>query len=113
MKLATELSRRGTGKTLYILDEPSIGLRQRDNDRLLRTLAGLRDPDGRIPDSRILAAMSGGIASSVIGAFYYLKIVKTMYFDEPAAGLSAEEIRRLGTLVFEIAKNGTVVLLVE
>jgi len=28
---------------LYILDEPSIGLHQRDNDRLLRTLAGLRD----------------------------------------------------------------------
>ena len=25
-----------------------------------------------------------GIASSVIGAFYYLKIIKTMYFDEPA-----------------------------
>ena len=25
-----------------------------------------------------------GIATSVIGAFYYLKIVKTMYFDEPA-----------------------------
>ncbi|MDB5719712.1 MAG: nuoN, partial [Alphaproteobacteria bacterium] len=26
-----------------------------------------------------------GIATSVISAFYYLKIVKTMYFDEPAA----------------------------
>ena len=26
-----------------------------------------------------------GIAASVIGAFYYLKIIKTMYFDEPAA----------------------------
>ena len=26
-----------------------------------------------------------GIATSVIGAFYYLKIIKTMYFDEPAA----------------------------
>jgi NADH-quinone oxidoreductase subunit N len=25
-----------------------------------------------------------GIATSVIGAFYYLKIIKTMYFDEPA-----------------------------
>ncbi len=30
----------------------------------------------------LLAAI--GIAASVIGAFYYLKIVKTMYFDEPA-----------------------------
>jgi branched-chain amino acid transport system permease protein len=33
--------------------------------------------------------------------------------DEPAAGLSAEEIRRLGALVVEMAKNGTGVLLVE
>jgi len=36
-----------------------------------------------------------------------------LLLDEPAAGLSAEEIRRLGTLVVEIAKNGTGVLLVE
>ena len=28
---------------MYILDEPSIGLHQRDNDRLIYTLAGLRD----------------------------------------------------------------------
>jgi branched-chain amino acid transport system ATP-binding protein/branched-chain amino acid transport system permease protein len=36
-----------------------------------------------------------------------------MLLDEPAAGLSAEEIRRLGALVVEMAKNGTGVLLVE
>jgi branched-chain amino acid transport system permease protein len=36
-----------------------------------------------------------------------------LLLDEPAAGLSAEEIRRLGALVVEIAKNGTGVLLVE
>ena len=30
-----------------------------------------------------------GIAASVIGAFYYLKIIKTMYFDEPAAAYAA------------------------
>lgn len=29
-----------------------------------------------------------GIAASVIGAFYYLKIIKTMYFDEPAPALA-------------------------
>jgi NADH-quinone oxidoreductase subunit N len=29
-----------------------------------------------------------GIATSVIGAFYYLKIVKTMYFDEPGETLA-------------------------
>jgi len=36
-----------------------------------------------------------------------------LLLDEPAAGLSAEEIRRLGTLLVEIAKTGTGVLLVE
>jgi ABC-type branched-subunit amino acid transport system ATPase component/ABC-type branched-subunit amino acid transport system permease subunit len=36
-----------------------------------------------------------------------------MLLDEPAAGLSPEEIRRLGALVVEMAKNGTGVLLVE
>ena len=43
VKLATELSRRATGRTFYILDEPSIGLHQRDNDKLLATLKHLRD----------------------------------------------------------------------
>ncbi len=40
-------------------------------------------------DAAVGAGMTGlaafGIAMSVIGAFYYLKIVKTIYFDEPAA----------------------------
>jgi len=38
IKLATELSRRATGKTLYILDEPTTGLHFVDIDRLLRVL---------------------------------------------------------------------------
>jgi excinuclease ABC subunit A len=41
-RLATQIG-AGLVGVLYILDEPSIGLHQRDNDRLLRTLAGLRD----------------------------------------------------------------------
>lgn len=36
-----------------------------------------------------LAAL--GIAASVIGAFYYLKVIKTMYFDEPAAPYATGE----------------------
>jgi ABC-type branched-subunit amino acid transport system ATPase component len=36
-----------------------------------------------------------------------------LLLDEPAAGLSAEEIRRLGAFLVEIAKTGTGVLLVE
>ena len=42
IRLATQIG-AGLVGVLYILDEPSIGLHQRDNDRLLQTLAGLRD----------------------------------------------------------------------
>ncbi|MBM3812591.1 MAG: excinuclease ABC subunit UvrA [Acidimicrobiia bacterium] len=42
IRLATQIGSRLRG-VLYVLDEPSIGLHPRDNDRLLDTLAGLRD----------------------------------------------------------------------
>ncbi|OGC96470.1 MAG: excinuclease ABC subunit A [candidate division Zixibacteria bacterium RBG_16_53_22] len=42
IRLATQIGSRLTG-VLYILDEPSIGLHQRDNKRLLNTLTSLRD----------------------------------------------------------------------
>jgi len=42
IRLATQIGSRLVG-VLYILDEPSIGLHQRDNDRLLDTLRRLRD----------------------------------------------------------------------
>jgi excinuclease ABC subunit A len=42
IRLATQIGSRLVG-VLYILDEPSIGLHQRDNDRLLDTLRALRD----------------------------------------------------------------------
>lgn len=38
IKLATELSRRSTGKTIYILDEPTTGLHMADIDKLLQVL---------------------------------------------------------------------------
>ena len=41
MKLATELSKRSTGKTLYILDEPTTGLHAADIHRLLGILQRL------------------------------------------------------------------------
>ena len=42
VKLATELSKRGTGKTFYILDEPTTGLHSYDVDKLVKILARLR-----------------------------------------------------------------------
>ena len=43
VKLATELSKRSTGKTLYILDEPTTGLHSYDVDKLISILARLRE----------------------------------------------------------------------
>ena len=43
VKLATELSKRGTGRTLYILDEPTTGLHSYDVDKLCSVLFKLRD----------------------------------------------------------------------
>jgi excinuclease ABC subunit A len=43
IKLATELSRRSTGKTLYLLDEPTTGLHFDDVAKLMKLLLQLRD----------------------------------------------------------------------
>ena len=43
IKLATELSRRSTGKTLYLLDEPTTGLHFDDVAKLMKILLKLRD----------------------------------------------------------------------
>jgi excinuclease ABC subunit A len=43
IKLARELSKRDTGRTLYILDEPTTGLHFHDINQLLRVLVRLRD----------------------------------------------------------------------
>jgi excinuclease ABC subunit A len=47
IRLATQIGSGLTG-VLYVLDEPSIGLHQRDNDRLLQTLRRLRDLDNTV-----------------------------------------------------------------
>jgi len=43
VKLSRELSKRDTGKTLYILDEPTTGLHFYDIEQLLKVLHRLRD----------------------------------------------------------------------
>ncbi|MDU1272299.1 MAG: ATP-binding cassette domain-containing protein, partial [Escherichia coli] len=48
VKLARELSKRGTGQTLYILDEPTTGLHFADIQQLLDVLHKLRDQGNTI-----------------------------------------------------------------
>ena len=48
MKLAKELSKRGTGRTLYILDEPTTGLHFEDTRKLLDVLNKLVDQGNTI-----------------------------------------------------------------
>ncbi|MEO7168083.1 MAG: ATP-binding cassette domain-containing protein, partial [Chthoniobacterales bacterium] len=43
VKLATELAKKATGRTLYILDEPTTGLHFADIEKLLQVLMKLRD----------------------------------------------------------------------
>lgn len=47
IRLATQIGAALTG-VLYVLDEPSIGLHQRDNDRLIQTLKQMRDLDNTL-----------------------------------------------------------------
>ncbi|TGB02328.1 excinuclease ABC subunit UvrA [Halobacillus salinus] len=47
IRLATQIGSALTG-VLYVLDEPSIGLHQRDNDRLIDTLKNMRDLDNTL-----------------------------------------------------------------
>ena len=48
IKLSTELSRRATGRTLYILDEPTTGLSFEDVNALMRVLHRLVDADNTV-----------------------------------------------------------------
>jgi len=48
IKLATELSKRATGKTLYILDEPTTGLHIADVDKLIGVLNKLVDSENTV-----------------------------------------------------------------
>lgn len=48
IKLASELNKKATGKTLYLLDEPSVGLHWADLDKLIKIIQALADQGNTI-----------------------------------------------------------------
>ena len=54
IKLATELSKRSTGKTIYILDEPTTGLHFADVHKLIEILRRLSDGGNTVVSSNII-----------------------------------------------------------
>ena len=92
IKLAKELSRTSTGKTLYILDEPTTGLHFDDIKRLLEVLARLTDA-----------------GNSVVVIEHNLDVIKTAdYIIDlgPEGGDGGGEVISTGTPE-EIAESGT------
>ena len=88
IRLATQIG-AGLVGVLYILDEPSIGLHQCDNDRLLRTLAGLRD----LGNSVLVVEHD---ADTIRHADYILDL-------GPGAGVRGGELVAAGTLAEVLA----------
>lgn len=82
IRLATQIGSRLTG-VLYILDEPSIGLHQRDNDRLIGTLKSMRD----IGNTLIVVEHD---EDTMMAADYLIDI-------GPGAGVAGGEIVSAGT----------------
>ncbi len=89
IRLATQIG-AGLVGVLYILDEPSIGLHQRDNDRLLKTLTHLRD----IGNSVIVVEHD---EDTIRQADYILDL-------GPGAGVRGGELVAAGT-IDEVLKN--------
>ncbi len=83
IRLATQIGAALVG-VLYVLDEPSIGLHQRDNDRLLATLKGLRDLGNTV-------LVVEHDADTIRAADYILDL-------GPGAGVHGGELGAAGTL---------------
>ncbi|MEC1718951.1 excinuclease ABC subunit UvrA [Schinkia azotoformans] len=82
IRLATQIGSRLTG-VLYILDEPSIGLHQRDNNRLIQTLKDMRD----IGNTLIVVEHD---EDTMAAADYLIDI-------GPGAGVHGGEVTAMGT----------------
>ncbi len=90
IRLATQIG-AGLVGVLYILDEPSIGLHQRDNERLLTTLKGLRD----LGNSVLVVEHD---ADTIRSADYILDL-------GPGAGVRGGELVAGGTLAEVLANS--------
>ncbi len=90
IRLATQIGAALVG-VLYVLDEPSIGLHQRDNDRLLATLKGLRDLGNTV-------LVVEHDADTIRTADYILDL-------GPGAGVHGGELVAAGTLPEILAKQ--------
>ncbi|VEF46998.1 excinuclease ABC subunit A [Bacillus freudenreichii] len=82
IRLATQIGSRLTG-VLYVLDEPSIGLHQRDNDRLIDTMKNMRD----IGNTLIVVEHD---EDTILAADYLIDI-------GPGAGVHGGEVVACGT----------------
>jgi excinuclease ABC subunit A len=89
IRLATQIGSSLSG-VLYILDEPSIGLHQRDNDRLIATLKLLRDQGNTV-------VVVEHDMDTIMAADYLVDM-------GPAAGILGGEVTACGTPA-EVAKN--------
>ncbi|PIR66819.1 MAG: excinuclease ABC subunit A [Parcubacteria group bacterium CG10_big_fil_rev_8_21_14_0_10_36_14] len=89
IRLASQVGSRLVG-ALYVLDEPTIGLHQRDNERLLKTLSELRD----IGNTVIVVEHD---EDTILMSDYMVDI-------GPSAGKNGGEIMAIGTLQ-EVLKN--------
>ncbi|HEY1259424.1 MAG TPA: excinuclease ABC subunit UvrA, partial [Stellaceae bacterium] len=118
IRLASQIGSGLTG-VLYVLDEPSIGLHQRDNARLLATLKRLRFLSDVGLDyltlDRSADTLSGGeaqrirlasqIGSGLVGVMYIL--------DEPSIGLHQRDNDRLLRTLNRLRDLGNTVIVVE
>ena len=99
IRLATQIGSQLMG-VLYILDEPSIGLHQRDNARLINTLQGMRDLGNTVlvvehDEETIRAAdwvVDMGPGAGEHGGEVVVSAVRNAFFDHPGS-LTAQYIR--------------------
>ncbi len=98
IRLATQIGSGLTG-VLYVLDEPSIGLHQRDNDKLLESLTRLRDI------GNTLVVVEHEIGSGLTGVLYVL--------DEPSIGLHQRDNDKLLESLTRLRDIGNTLVVVE